>query len=714
VDSLWAEFEMPRDPLRPVALIDAVPLAAWVYTKPTEKKPRQSFDRETGRPHRKLLMKYYSEDSTEASENAEPTSSLHVLAHTTRLVSLQLDHHQLIFLLRLAESLSELSAFLSADTGNIEPVESVVAIGAVLPQLDVSIMLPAIHSQPEPEHIGAKILKELNNAHLVLSRSATPSPQPVKLVQADVTAVSRDSGDTFRTEICATKVESVIDHSDPLSSFAFSSQSLVESSVICSSSTPAQPSSSTDTQAYSTSQNVTPSNHGNAPSIGTPSLKLSLAPSLSCDTNHRSNSVDHSGHRNGQEAVVRSRGITSSFNSLMDSMGFAAQRDTLLMPGGGGSRSPDQDLDTLSVRSDESAESSWDNEGFVVLGNEEDLSDALFTVQKEESFRNISPAMEMAEDVMEATDFIQNMRIKTPSLEIQEPEEVSVSVITLHLGRIQLAQLSGSAGKTSSAQGDLSSVLVCVGSVAIDPLMDVNYKLFQQRFCQSGKRWSDSTLCPLDSSSVKLRLDSRSPVNPHLALKDLPEEFILTMAEKIAKISDGSMEAKAQGLSLSLVSSTLNRLATWAQDEVLAAPLPLLLALKDIHVVLEDDAPPPPGVPAPPPLNIHIPTLKVSRDKAGTFSLSNESSPQASSEQRGCPKSEVSRQLELARTEIQLLREQQAYQQQLQETNNVAAHQVQTELVASRRQVADMITERDSLLNTLNYLQQELLKSGKK
>ena len=35
VDSLWAEFEMPRDPLRPVALIDAVPLAAWVYTKPT-------------------------------------------------------------------------------------------------------------------------------------------------------------------------------------------------------------------------------------------------------------------------------------------------------------------------------------------------------------------------------------------------------------------------------------------------------------------------------------------------------------------------------------------------------------------------------------------------------------------------------------------------------------------------------------------------------
>ena len=33
------------------------------------------------------------------------------------------------------------------------------------------------------------------------------------------------------------------------------------------------------------------------------------------------------------------------------------------MPGGGGgARSPDQDLDTISVRSDESGESSWDNE----------------------------------------------------------------------------------------------------------------------------------------------------------------------------------------------------------------------------------------------------------------------------------------------------------------------------------------------------------------
>ena len=41
--------------------------------------------------------------------NVQGVDGIHVLAHTSRLASLQVDHHQLIFLLRLAESLAELS-----------------------------------------------------------------------------------------------------------------------------------------------------------------------------------------------------------------------------------------------------------------------------------------------------------------------------------------------------------------------------------------------------------------------------------------------------------------------------------------------------------------------------------------------------------------------------------------------------------------------------
>ena len=34
VDSCWAEFDVPCIPQRPIPLIDAVPLAAWIYIKP--------------------------------------------------------------------------------------------------------------------------------------------------------------------------------------------------------------------------------------------------------------------------------------------------------------------------------------------------------------------------------------------------------------------------------------------------------------------------------------------------------------------------------------------------------------------------------------------------------------------------------------------------------------------------------------------------------
>ena len=34
VDSLWADFSVPRSPNRPVPLVDAVPLAVWMYAKP--------------------------------------------------------------------------------------------------------------------------------------------------------------------------------------------------------------------------------------------------------------------------------------------------------------------------------------------------------------------------------------------------------------------------------------------------------------------------------------------------------------------------------------------------------------------------------------------------------------------------------------------------------------------------------------------------------
>jgi len=758
VDSLWAEFVIPKHPGRPVPLLDALPLAAWVYAKPRDKKVVV----EKSRPHRKLLKDYYSDEKNQPSHKG--VDGIHVLAHTSRLASLQLDHHQLIFLLRLAESLAELSAFISADTSNIDPTESVVAVGAVLPQLDISILLPPPRIIPEPtcgrqeEHRPTSeaynqsdqltprlplLAHQLSSPVIrtpspqVLSSSLESAPPPpassLKITLESTTELALtptlDSAETSSSSIHVDRaLQPVIDHSDPLSLALSSSQHQYNKSssdaavhpavsTHCTAASPGVSSplgvgvipSSSSAIALPGSGSVS-SGLGSLTSVGSlaglppPSLKLPPAMPSPALSNGRSSRT--------------SSGITSSFNSLMGSMGFSQknQEGVVYLSG---TRSPD--LDTLSVRSDESGESTWDQDGFVVLNGEaelSDLSDLLFAIKKDDN-RNISPAAELGEEVSEASIMLEDIRIQTPSPVMQEAEDVIMSVLKLHLGRIQFAQISGSIKpskeeEASSSSGESSSaILVIVGSLGIDPVLDQSWKLFQQRFVQSGKGWSDSTLCPQEFWSAKIRLESVPPSNPHLALKDLPSDLELTMAEKIARISDGRLELQACGLDLSLLTSTLTRLAEWSQDEVLATPLPLHISLHNVKVQLEDDAAPPPGVPVPPPVDLDIPALTINRNKAGVFTVVQTGTSQPTQPPQDS-KSEAERQLELARTEILLLRQKLADQDLREGSLKKETATAQMELASSRKQVSDMILERDSLLNTLNYLQEELLKSGKK
>lgn len=59
------------------------------------------------------------DDSAANDKSVELTADLHVIAHVSNLVSLQIDHYQLLFLLRLSEEMTELSTFLSLDSNRI-------------------------------------------------------------------------------------------------------------------------------------------------------------------------------------------------------------------------------------------------------------------------------------------------------------------------------------------------------------------------------------------------------------------------------------------------------------------------------------------------------------------------------------------------------------------------------------------------------------------
>lgn len=55
----------------------------------------------------------------DSTADATTMADLHVIAHVSNLVSVQIDHYQYLFLLRLAEELTELATFLSLDSKRI-------------------------------------------------------------------------------------------------------------------------------------------------------------------------------------------------------------------------------------------------------------------------------------------------------------------------------------------------------------------------------------------------------------------------------------------------------------------------------------------------------------------------------------------------------------------------------------------------------------------
>lgn len=655
VSSVWAEFTVPCSPHRPIHLLDATPLTAWVYARP-DKVTKPKFDR----PRRRELTEFYGEVKQE-------DIGVHVLALASQLVSLQLDHHQLVFLLRLAESLSELGAFLSSDSVRIvAPLAPPgMVLGAVLPQLDVSIILPGGGGAASVERAsdgGNSPLAQMPIEEVAISGPTEPS-----------TGAPEDTPCTPTASNNTLKLEPVKDHSDPLSLVCDTNSNNIQSS---------QP-------------------HPTPPSIE-PAVKLQLLPSLS-------NGVSASTPKSNTTPTLpnKSRGLTSSFNSMLDGLGaytgYKSPDPYLSLPQHSGARSPDLDIDNMSVRSDESGESNWqDSEAgwTMVSGDSMDMNEVLFRVDKDQDGidRGPSPA-EMAEEVLEAGG--------VGSLEPNEDSRL-VSVLTLHLGRLALAQVSGQKG---------SSILLDATSLATSIDGDQDYQQFQFRFGQSGKSWSESTLSPPGTSAVKIRLDSVPPAHPAQALAALPQDLDIPLGEKISRVTDGLVEMEVASLVLNFASSTLTRLGEWAQDEIIPTPLPMAISLSDLTLHLTDDASPPPGCPPPPPIDLTVPFLTVTRDKQGVFSVSSCNSAAVVTPPANTPsqmEAELRNQLEIALAEVRVLRARIGEREVKVQEGELRNKELNTRLEQVSKQMDGLVEEKKSLLDTLKYLQEELLRSGKK
>lgn len=131
LDPVWVEFFGARSIglSKSIPFVDAVPVTLWVHGQTTTD---QDFNADIGL----------------ASSAGNKTADLHVIGHVANLISVQIDHYQLLFLLRLSEQLTELSTFLQLDRTRIlkakdDSAAASMIVGCVIPQVEVTLVMPS-------------------------------------------------------------------------------------------------------------------------------------------------------------------------------------------------------------------------------------------------------------------------------------------------------------------------------------------------------------------------------------------------------------------------------------------------------------------------------------------------------------------------------------------------------------------------------------------
>ncbi|XP_072327642.1 bridge-like lipid transfer protein family member 3B isoform X3 [Scyliorhinus torazame] len=221
----WIDYEGMRSGKgRPVGCVDSFPLSIWVCQPNRYAKSQKSFltprqpapqisksetsDLSLRLQRKRLLREYYSSESEPLTNGlgrsnsldgaAEPLKSLqpsdadiHVLVHTEKHVSMQVNHHQYCFMLRLQQSIKRLQEQFQKNIEKVtgKPVEQTkVCIGLVIKSAEIALML-----HPVPQY-GASSKAPAEN------RSPTESDLSPSESRETLAAENEVSCDDSRTD----------------------------------------------------------------------------------------------------------------------------------------------------------------------------------------------------------------------------------------------------------------------------------------------------------------------------------------------------------------------------------------------------------------------------------------------------------------------------------------------------------------------------------
>lgn len=193
LDPVWVDFLGARSlgPNKSIPFVDAVPITLWLHSGSAQaqldvgKSGTAGSMESMGMPPLPTLPPlqpcnpFLSDEDVRlagVASGASPpapapdrTADVHAIAHISNLVSLQIDHYQLLFLLRLAEELNEMSTFLNLDAERIlqkvwivcytissspflidiilydrqQNEQKSIIFGCVVPQIEVTLVMPS-------------------------------------------------------------------------------------------------------------------------------------------------------------------------------------------------------------------------------------------------------------------------------------------------------------------------------------------------------------------------------------------------------------------------------------------------------------------------------------------------------------------------------------------------------------------------------------------
>ncbi|XP_058120085.1 bridge-like lipid transfer protein family member 3B isoform X1 [Anopheles coustani] len=533
--------------------------------------------------------------SVEDSDADNRTADLHIIAHVSNLVSVQIDHYQYLFLLRLAEELTEMATFLSLDSKRIlqaANTEKSIIVGCVIPQVEVSLVMPS--QTPGKESSGG-------DGESVLPDSASlGSGWPNSM---DQTRNSNIFSSTECPSPIATEPPLEVHH---ISNPNTHGHNVQIQSVPTTSSTSGV--ASVETPSSSSVVVVTARTVGSTNTAGTAipggqqqSQHQQQHAALQTQTKTRTSTTTNTTDSTSFSKELNS-GLSSmkkGFSHLMTSIDSALKTNT-----------SDDMSDTLSVQSDISSDSELQR----VLEDTEkttDCMDAMFRLYPfgQESTIKMAP-IEVASEVCE-DPFLTNM--SSPS----DPSESSslkrrdlVSMVTFRLTTVEVIRQN--VGSCSSLRLQMSAISCdeC-GAIPWDEFQGAHRKP-KTKFGTRCRAWNIAPHNPEAPPCVAIRLEEELTLPA--------DSFKVTDKSTIMSWFKRKLNVEVKDLDLQLSMSTVVGLGDLAEDEVIPTPIPMEVTVENVKVNLIEDRPPvnitSPGTL---PVNLAIGRVLLTRDEAGVF-----------------------------------------------------------------------------------------------